>query len=231
MTPSISDSILLPASGRIAPNRFAKSATTECLASPVTHLPNNLHNELYRVWGESGCGILITGNVMIDGLYCESPRNMGLYRDEESSSGSGSDGLSSKRRKAFTNLAAAMHHGDKKTIALLQLSHPGRQCPVSCTTKPIGASSVPLNLPVLGKLSQLLIRPPRAMTNQEIKTTIQAFATSAKYAEECGFDGIQIHCAHGYLISQFLSPKTNTRKMFYGGSPSNRRRFLIEIID
>jgi len=75
-----------------------------------------------------------------------------------------------------------------------------------------------------------IIRVPRALTQDEILEQIERFALTAAFAVQAGFDGVQVHAAHGYLISQFLSPLSNTRTDAWGGSPENRRRFLLETV-
>ena len=123
-------------------------------------------------------------------------------------------------------------HSTPSSLAIAQLSHPGRQSPCSVSRQPLAPSAVPVSLPSLGGLlSRALFRCPRAMTNVEILHVVHSFAASAKHAEACGFDGVQIHAAHGYLLSQFLSPKTNQRTRFYGGSEVARRRMLMEVIE
>ena len=108
----------------------------------------------------------------------------------------------------------------------MQLNHPGRQVYAAMGGDVLSPSDVAIDL---GKHSHLFGRP-RAMTQQDIEQLIQRFADSALKAEQAGFDGVQIHAAHGYLISQFLSPLTNKRKDEYGGSIENRMRLLIEVI-
>ena len=227
---SISSPLTLPHSGRKLRNRFSKSATTECLANPLDHLPTPQHSTLYETWGASGCGMIVTGNVMVNGIHLESPRNLALYADTRVDD---KDSCSPARLDAFKKLSAAIHKHDKTTLAIMQINHPGRQSPVAVTGargSPIAPSAVPLKLPKLGALTPLIFHPPTAMTNVSILATITSFVSTAQLAEQAGFDGVQIHAAHGYLISQFLSPSANLRSTFYGGTRAARRRFLTEVV-
>lgn len=124
------------------------------------------------------------------------------------------------------------------TPTLVQLVHPGRQSPVGCGDrrffeKAIAPSAVPL---VLGDgmldrlLQKVLFGIPREMTVKEIREVVQQFASAAKLVYDSGFKGVQIHAAHGFLLTQFLSPKSNVRTDDYGGTPSKRARIVIDVI-
>ncbi|MBJ8438839.1 NADH:flavin oxidoreductase [Acinetobacter lactucae] len=196
------------ACGITIPNRIAKSAMSEQLAdrygSPTTDL-----QQLYAAWAKGGAGLLITGNVMIDSRAFVEPRNVVLE--------------SAKFLQANKLWAqAAQAHGAK---IIMQINHPGRVSVLPLLKKPIGPSTVGLDLPAMN-----IIRIPRAMTEQEIHEQINRFAQTARLAVEAGFDGVQVHAAHGYLLSQFLSPLSNVRNDQWGGSPENRRRILIETV-
>eukprot|EP01059_Diplonema_ambulator_P033414 TRINITY_DN6974_c0_g3_i1.p1 TRINITY_DN6974_c0_g3~~TRINITY_DN6974_c0_g3_i1.p1 ORF type:complete len:453 (+),score=154.54 TRINITY_DN6974_c0_g3_i1:123-1361(+) len=188
---------------------------TEGLADPDTNLPNESHCRLYRRWAEGGLGISITGNVQVDRRYLEAPRNVVL---EE-----GSD-LGEFKKWAEAGKAGGC-------TLLMQISHPGRQCPVSVCSLPIAPSPIGLNLPGMPKtIASRLTKPPREMTKADIEEVIKRFTTTAVLAEQAGFDGVEIHSAHGYLLSQFLSPLTNKRTDEYGGTPENRARLLHSVI-
>jgi hypothetical protein len=105
----------------------------------------------------------------------------------------------------------------------MQISHAGRQSPRYATRQPVGPSAVTLDL--LGSY-----KTPRALEEHEILDIIQRFGAVAKIAQDCGFTGVQVHGAHGYLISSFLSPVTNRREDRWGGSTENRARLLIECV-
>jgi len=114
--------------------------------------------------------------------------------------------------------------GKNQCKLIMQISHPGRQCPQSVNKSPVAPSAVPLKMP------GGTFRPPRALTLDEIEEIIQRFVDTAVNAQKAGFDGIEVHSAHGYLSSQFLSPRSNLRTDKWGGSLENRMRFLRTII-
>ncbi len=204
---ALSKQLTLPC-GLTIPNRIAKSAMSELLAnrhgSPTQEL-----EQLYAAWARGGAGLLITGNVMIDHRTFVEPRNVVLESD--------------RFLAAFKLWANAVHaHGSK---IIMQINHPGRVAVLPLFKRPVAPSAVGLDLPALK-----IIRVPRALTEPEILEQINRFASTAALAVQAGFDGVQVHAAHGYLISQFLSPLSNTRTDAWGGSPENRRRFLLETV-
>ncbi len=201
------------ACGTTLPNRICKSAMTEGLSD--RHLfATERHNRLYRAWSEGGAGLLITGNVMIDRRVMERPGNVAI--DPVDRFRPGHEGF--ERLKAFA--AAGTVAGNQ---LWMQISHAGRQSPWYVAKQPLAPSAVQLDL--LGNY-----RRPRALREEEILDFIQRFANVARVAREAGFTGAQIHSAHGYLLSSFLSPVTNQRTDAWGGSLENRARFLIEAI-
>jgi 2,4-dienoyl-CoA reductase-like NADH-dependent reductase (Old Yellow Enzyme family) len=165
------------------------------------------HQTLYRRWSEGGAGLLITGNVMVDRRYLERPGNVVF------DSNGGMEELRSW-------VAAGTRGGSR---LWMQISHPGRQCTRMSSSHPVSASSVQMR----GMLG--LMAAPRALEGSEIRNIIRRFAHVANGAKEAGFDGVQVHSAHGYLCSQFLSPRTNQRTDEWGGSLENRARLLREI--
>jgi 2,4-dienoyl-CoA reductase-like NADH-dependent reductase (Old Yellow Enzyme family) len=106
----------------------------------------------------------------------------------------------------------------------MQISHAGRQTPASVAETPVAPSEVQLQMPgaQFGK--------PRALSHEEILDIIQKFAHCANIAQDTGFTGVQIHGAHGYLISEFLSPDINLREDEWGGTLEKRAKFLIETV-
>jgi 2,4-dienoyl-CoA reductase-like NADH-dependent reductase (Old Yellow Enzyme family) len=106
----------------------------------------------------------------------------------------------------------------------VQLNHPGKQSPNTLSKEPVAPSAIPFS----GNLGRFF-NPPRALTGTEIQDLITRFARSAKIAKKAGFTGVQIHGAHGYLVSQFLSPTHNQREDEWGGPIENRMRFVLEI--
>ncbi|MDB5970619.1 MAG: NADH:flavin oxidoreductase/NADH oxidase family protein [Hydrocarboniphaga sp.] len=192
--------------GAVLPNRIVKAAMSEQLAGGDNNSTARL-DELYRCWSEGGSGLLLSGNVMVDGRHLENPINVLI------------DGVVD--RAALTSLAKA------GTVAgnhfWLQISHTGRQTSVVVNPQPLAPSAVKVEL---GDY----FGTPRAMTECEILDVIARFAYTARVARETGFTGVQVHGAHGYLISQFLSPRSNRREDRWGGSLENRARFLLETL-
>lgn len=203
---ALSSPLELPNGKRVS-NRIVKAAMSEQLGDARTGAPTDAHIRLYRRWAQGGLGTIITGNVMIDRRSIGEPRNV-VVEDERDM-----DGL---RR-----WAEACRSGDG--LALVQLNHPGRQIPAGLSERVVAPSAVAVELgPTFAK--------PRALEPDEITEIIGRFAEAARIVCEAGFDGVQLHGAHGYLISQFLSPKVNQRTDDWGGDPERRRRFLIETI-
>ncbi|MGY0215808.1 NADH:flavin oxidoreductase/NADH oxidase family protein [Endozoicomonadaceae bacterium StTr2] len=188
-------------------NRFFKSAMSEQLGDKQ-HNPRPDLARLYGTWAEGGVGLNVTGNVMIDRTALGEPKNVVL--DEQSDLA-----LFRQWTKSGTQ---------NNTQLWVQLNHPGKQIPAILTEEPVAPSAIPLT----GGLEKGF-NTPRALTEAEIQGIIQRFATSAGLAKEAGFSGIQIHGAHGYLVSQFLSPRHNQRTDQWGGSAENRMRFVLAV--
>jgi len=199
--------------GAVLPNRLCKAAMTEGLGDD--HLRATVrHERLYRAWSEGGAGLLITGNVMIDRQVLERPGNVAI--DPRHAASIDAD--------ARARLLAWSRAGTVAGNALwMQISHAGRQSPRYVTRQPVGPSDVQLDL--LGNYAR-----PRALREPEILELVQRFAQVALIARETGFTGVQVHGAHGYLLSSFLSPVTNRRNDAWGGSLDNRARFLLETV-
>jgi 2,4-dienoyl-CoA reductase-like NADH-dependent reductase (Old Yellow Enzyme family) len=206
MTHAIATPLRLPG-GAILGNRLAKSAMSERLAAS-DGVPNRGHLRLYQRWSEGGAGLLITGNVMVDRRALGESGN--VWIEDES------------RMTELVAWARASTTGGNH--AFVQLNHPGRQSPRTLSRQPVAPSVVPL------KGTYGLFRAPRALEEHEIEDIVERFARSAAIVKAAGFTGVQIHGAHGYLVSQFLSPRTNKRDDRWGGSVDNRRRFVIEIV-
>ena len=188
-------------------NRIIKGAMSEALANPAGQ-PNDLHLGLYEAWAKGGLGCAITGNVMVDIRAKNEPGVVVVESDRDL-----------EQLRQWANLG--QHYS---MVQLVQLSHPGRQCPKGLNKETVAPSAVPFS-PMLATT----FGTPRALTEDEILEIIQRFARSAQICEKAGFEGVQLHGAHGYLISQFLSPLTNKRQDQWGGSIENRMRFLLEI--
>jgi 2,4-dienoyl-CoA reductase-like NADH-dependent reductase (Old Yellow Enzyme family) len=199
------------ASGEVLPNRLAKAAMTEGLADIHGRASEDLVR-LYRRWGEGGCGLLLTGNVQVDAHHLERPGNVIV-------AGTANEAAMNALRSW---VKAARSHG---AGFWMQLAHAGRQTPRPVNRHPKAPSAVPLALP--GNQ----FGAPVALREDEIGKTIDGFVSAAGVAQEAGFSGVQLHAAHGYLISQFLSPRANVRTDRWGGSLENRARLLLTIVD
>ncbi len=192
-------------SGTTVKNRLAKAAMSEQLGTPANATTPDL-TRLYSRWAAGGVGLIITGNVMIDRRSIGEAMNV-VVEDDRDITGLREWGAAAKSDGA---------------TALVQLNHPGRQTTRGLSELAVAPSAVPVDLgPAFAK--------PRALTSDEITEIIERFATSARICVDAGFDGVQIHGAHGYLVSQFLSPRTNLRDDEWGGDPERRRRFLLEV--
>lgn len=206
---SIAEPLRLPC-GATLPNRLAKGAMTEGLATP-DGVPTKALQTLYRRWSHGGAGMHLTGNVIIDRDHLERPGNVVI------------DHVPDAEMKAA--LAAWAKAGTEGGNHLwMQISHAGRQTQALVNKTPKAPSAVKLGLPG-GQFGE-----PVPLTGEEIEDLIGRFVTAASAAKEAGFTGVQIHAAHGYLISQFLSPRANQRTDQWGGSLENRSRFLMEAV-
>jgi len=196
--------------GAVVPNRMCKAAMTEGLAHPDGTASEALER-LYGIWSDGGSGILLSGNIQVDGDHLERPGNVIV------------DGQLSE--SAFAALARMAEAGTRNGNHLwAQISHAGRQTQKIVNPAPKAPSAVRLRLP------QSQFGEPVALTAEEIESVIDRFVNCAVTCKEAGFTGVQFHSAHGYLLSQFLSPLTNQRDDEWGGSLENRARALISIV-
>lgn len=196
--------------GAVLPNRLAKAAMTEGLADPQG-LPTPELTRLYRIWAKGGPGMLLSGNIQVDADHLERPGNVIIDRD-----------LTEPELVKFREWTAAATSNGNHFWA--QISHAGRQCFKIVNPHPKAPSAVKVGIPG-GQFGE-----PVALEGHEIETIIAGFVRAVKICQEVGFTGVQIHGAHGYLISQFLSPRTNQRTDEWGGSLENRARVLTQII-
>lgn len=195
--------------GAVVPNRLAKAAMEETLAD-AGQLPGPRIVLLYRRWAEGGAGLLITGNVMVDRRALTGPGTIALEADTP--------------LDPFKAWARAARAGGAQ--AWMQISHPGRQVMANMGGLAWAPSAVALDM---GKHSKMFAQP-RAMREADIAEVIERFAATAHAAEQAGFTGVQIHAAHGYLLSQFLSPLANRRDDAWGGNLPRRARLLLEVV-
>lgn len=196
-------------SGLVLQNRIAKAAMEENMAG-AAQLPDQRLFSLYRRWGAGGAGLLITGNVMVHAQALTGPG--GVVLD------------SGAALEPFAEWAKAGKAGG--AAMWMQINHPGRQVQAQMPGVVWAPSAVGVEL---GKHTKRFGRPV-AMTPKQIEATVQRFAVAAVGAERAGFDGVEVHAAHGYLLSQFLSPLSNRRTDEWGGSVQNRARMLLDVV-
>ena len=204
---ALGQAIALPC-GATLPNRLVKAAMSENMAHNLN--PGLEFVNAYKMWAQGGAGLLISGNVMVDSQHLGEPGNVVIEKGRDNTA-------------ALKNWAASVSGTESKLW--LQINHPGKQSPSFLNKAPVAPSAIPL----VSSLGGAKFYIPRELTIAEIYEIIERFGYAAKIAKACGFHGVQIHGAHGYLVSQFLSPRHNTRKDEFGGNLENRMRFTKEI--
>ncbi|MFQ3352347.1 MAG: 2,4-dienoyl-CoA reductase-like NADH-dependent reductase (Old Yellow Enzyme family) [Candidatus Marivariicella framensis] len=202
----LTSSFKLP-NGTLLQNRIAKSAMSENMGT-LQNAPTRNLIKAYEVWSKGKPGLLITGNVMIDSRAIGEPRNV-VVEDHSN-----------------FELLKDWAKSSKETGTHIwpQLNHPGRQAFAAINKEVVAPSAVSLKM---GGASRMF-KKPTPLTEDAIWDIIKRFGNSAKIMQDAGFTGCQIHGAHGYLVSQFLSPLSNIRKDKWGGSLENRARFVVE---
>jgi len=209
MPATIADPLTLPCGVRLK-NRIAKAAMTEGLADSRNQATAR-HERLYQRWVEGGAGLLITGNIQVDRRHLERPGNVAIDGPQTAAA-----------QEALERFAAAGERAGAHVFA--QISHAGRQTPIFLNREPLAPSAVGVALP--GKQ----FGAPRAMSEREIEDAIARFANAASRAKSAGFSGVQVHGAHGYLLSSFLNPRANRREDKWGGPLEGRARFLLSVV-
>jgi len=185
-------------------NRLVRSATNDRLAD-LSGKVNDSMIDVYEALAEGGVGLIITGHAYVTWNGKASPEMIGIHED---------DMIPDLKR-----LVQAVHKYDSKIM--LQINHAGRQTSTATIGEtPVAPSAV---------YNPLTEETPRELTAEEIEALIDVYVAATRRAISAGFDAVQIHCAHGYLGSQFISPYTNKRADQWGGSLENRMRFPLEI--
>ncbi|MGC8494149.1 MAG: NADH:flavin oxidoreductase [Syntrophobacteraceae bacterium] len=185
------------------PNRFVRSATWEGMATDEGACPRKLIDLMVQL-AQGGVGLIISGHTYVRAEGKAGPWQLGVYDDD--------------LIPGLTEMASAVHEEGGKIV--MQLAHAGCQAARGLTGQEALGPSVmtdkegPIN---------------REMTREDIGKVVEAFGNGAARAEKAGFDGVQIHAAHGYLLSQFISPFFNRRKDEYGGTLENRVRIILEV--
>jgi 2,4-dienoyl-CoA reductase-like NADH-dependent reductase (Old Yellow Enzyme family) len=209
MVPTLASQLELPC-GAVLPNRIAKAAMTEGMATPDGR-PTPELERLYGIWSDGGAGMLLSGNIIVDRDHLERPGNVVIEREPDTD-----------MKARLSSWASAATRSGNHFWA--QISHGGRQTQKLVNPHPKSSSDVQLALPG-GQFGK-----PEPLTKDEIADLVDRWAIAARACQEAGFTGVQVHGAHGYLISQFLSPRVNLRTDKYGGTLENRARFLLEIV-
>jgi 2,4-dienoyl-CoA reductase-like NADH-dependent reductase (Old Yellow Enzyme family) len=185
------------------PNRLVRSATAECLADPDGR-PRTEMVRLYQELARGGVGLIISGHMYVHPSGKAHSEMTGIYADDLIS--------------ALAQLTHAVHREGGRVAA--QINHGGMHANAPSVSEPMAPAAIE---------GSFLTRPAREITPAEIETMIEAYAQAARRAQEAGFDAVQIHAAHGYLISQFLSPFVNRRSDEWGEDQEGRMRFLREV--
>ena len=194
--------------GATVKNRFFKSAMSEALATREGKATPELAT-LYGAWADGGVGLCITGNVMIDRRALGEPGNVVIEDDRQ---------LPELRAWAQSATRNGAH-------CWVQLNHPGKQAPKGLNKENVAPSAVPFRQEM-----QAFFPTPRELTDAEVRELVARFGRAAGIVKQAGFTGVQIHGAHGYLVSQFLSPHHNRRTDEWGGTPEKRRHFVLAVL-
>ena len=182
-------------------NRFVRSATWEGMASPEGHVTQQLIDCMVAL-AEGDVGLIITGHAFVELAGKASPLQMGIHEEAT--------------LPGLKKMVAEVHAKNGRIVA--QLAHAGRRAI---------SQNVPTTPRILSKKGEG--PSPEAMGPRDLSMVVQAFADGARRAKEAGFDGVQLHAAHGYLLSQSLSPLENRRNDEYGGPLDHRMRLLTEV--
>jgi 2,4-dienoyl-CoA reductase-like NADH-dependent reductase (Old Yellow Enzyme family) len=185
--------------------RLFKSATSETRSSTDGFVTDELL-EFYEPIARAGTPLIITGNLYVSLQGKSSARQAGIDADD--------------KKPGLRRWVALAHQHGARLIA--QLNHGGRQIATPFVPGQPAVSASALREPLYGTT-------PRPLRTDEIAGVVEDFAAAAERARDAGFDGVQIHAAHGYLLNQFLTPHTNRRTDRYGGTLDNRMRLLREV--
>jgi len=185
------------------PNRMMRSATAERMADQAGY-PREQYYDLYRQLAAGGVGLIVTGHMYVHPSGKCHPEMTGIYSDDHI--------------PGLEKLANVIHREGGRVV--VQINHGGMQCAKDVVDGTIAPSAIS---------EDFLQQPAREMTADEIEMLVDAYAQAARRVKEAGFDGVQLHGAHGYLINQFLSPFVNKRSDGWGGDFNRRTRFLRSV--
>jgi 2,4-dienoyl-CoA reductase-like NADH-dependent reductase (Old Yellow Enzyme family) len=191
--------------GRLAlRNRIMRSATAERVAHPESGEPPARQGEMYTALAQGGVGLIVTGHAYVERGGRAHPEMASIASDDVV--------------PAWRELIRPAQEAGARLM--MQINHSGASCDPVVTPQPLSPSGVATNELVT----------PRAMSDEDVQRIVQAFGQAARRAREAGFDGVQIHGAHGYLVSQFLTPQTNLRDDAWGGDAARRFAFLKAVV-
>ncbi|GAA5907114.1 hypothetical protein JCM5296_003460 [Sporobolomyces johnsonii] len=218
-------------------NRLVKAAMEEMLGTG-NGLPSELDCELYRTWAEGGYGMILSGNVQISPEHLGTPLDLVVPSSSASSRPAALAAFSSWASSLTPSPSFAPTKG-KRPVSIMQLNHAGRQSVrFFCGRSPFKPALAPSAVPMtsgsgpLGRLiGRLVWGMPKEMSEGDIDDVVASFVRGAKLAKESGWDGVQLHASHGYLLAQFMSPKVNRRTDLYGGTARKRLNLLFRIVD
>ncbi|KAF9448047.1 FMN-linked oxidoreductase [Macrolepiota fuliginosa MF-IS2] len=217
--------------GARASNRLVKAPMYEHLSAFLGGPPNDHHLALYSLWSQYDWGMVITGNVQVSKSHLTLGRDLVVP-----------DQLSNASVEPFKALADVIKGPDGRTRAIMQLSHAGRQStnfiggrypferPLAPSAISVGANTT-VDDPLAGLAQSILFQTPKEMSIGDITEVVEGFVKGARLACESGFDGVELHVAHGYLLAQFLSPKSNARQDEYSVHSEDGLYLLHQIID
>ncbi len=186
-------------------NRMMRSATAERMADPLTGAPQPRLGAMYRALAEGGIGLIVTGHAYVHRGGKAHPEMASIADDAVIA--------------AWRAVVRPAQEAGARVI--MQINHSGANCDPKVTPEPISPSGIATND----------LASPRPMTETEIGQVVEAYGRAAARARQAGLDGVQIHGAHGYLVSQFLTPSTNRRDDAWGGDAERRRTFLCTVLD
>ncbi|KAI0251171.1 hypothetical protein BJV78DRAFT_1392551 [Lactifluus subvellereus] len=221
--------IALP-SGLVMSNGLVKAAMYEHMASLFGGLPNANHLALYTLWSQGGWGMVVTGNVQVSRDHLSLGRDMVIPQTVTADTLRSYKALASAMRPASEQFRSKSQDASTpRTLIIMQLSHSGRQSPIVLggrlpLVSPLAPSALGLGRSErlsshMGWFARLMYKigfpTPRVMTLQDIDHTVDRFVLGAKLAHDSGFDGVELHASHGYLLAQFISRKSNIRDDAY----------------
>lgn len=191
--------------GMEIPNRFVRSATHEWMAEP-DGAPTERIGDIYEELAKNETGIIITGYAYVNPMGKSDHLQQGIYDD--------------RFIEDYRKIVSRVHKYNSKIV--MQIAHGGRQTLIT--------PEIPYSLAPSAITEKTLGMTPEEMKESEVLETIEDFANAIRRAKEAGFDAVQLHCAHGFLLSNFISPYTNRRKDRWGGSTEKRTQVILDII-